>query len=262
MDTMPEWMEALPSDLQESKSLARIPDVETLAKNVLEKDKMIDGSIRLPGEDDDSKSKFAERVSALGFAPKEEVPETYELNGVGDEDFEKTFLDERRKYYKEAGLTQKQAEKALEIDSKGLDDYRDTLKATTQTLKNEYGEKLEAKLKNADKVVEKYDLKKIAESPLGATPEWNKFMIEIGEQFGEDGKIAGEGTTEIVDTEALEIEEAELNAEMSKLMQAGKLTEGHPEAVAHNLKRQAFLAKKHGMKKGERFAEKTVTVTG
>ncbi len=248
MSTVPEWMEGLPDDLQESKVLTRIPDVETLAKNLLEKDRMVDSSIRLPGEDDASKQKFAERLDSMGFGPKQTVPDDYELESVGDADWQKEWLSGRKEFYKAAGLTQTQAEKALAEDRKAVDSYAETMEETTKTLQEKHGDKLKSLVENAQKAIDKFGLQKIAESPFGATPEWNELMIEIGKNFSEDGKVGGDGASPAPSKQELEIEQAELNAEMYELMQKGELTEGNPKAKLFEAKMNAFRAKKHGNK--------------
>lgn len=251
-DTIPDWMESVPDELKDSNVLKMVPDVPTLAKNYLNQDKVVNSSIRLPSDDDDSKQKFAERVGKLGFSPTPEVPEDYELNGVGDADWQQEWLNDRKAYYKEVGMTKAQAETAYQRDLKQINDYEDNVKTTTAVLKEKYGANLESLAAGAERVIEKYGLGEIAKSPLGATPEWNKAMIELGKLFKEDGNISGEGGGDTtISAEDMALERAQLMAEMSELQAKGKMTQGHPEAEAFNLKYNKFLSKAHGLKEGE-----------
>jgi len=258
MDSIPEWLSEMPEALQGATELKTVPDIETLAKTYIEQDKAIHGSIRLPKDDDESKTKFAARLDDLGYAPKDEPPDDYQLEPAGEAQWLQDWQSKRVDYYKELGLTKKQADIAFDKDRTHLQGLQDDNTTAVASLKKEYGEQLPALMEGARKAIEHLELSEIENSPFGANLKWTKAMIEIGKQYSEDGKVAaGEAPTgETLEDINTQLEES--NIELSKLMREGKMTEGSPESKVFNAKRQALMAKKYGLKNGQTLGNEFV----
>ncbi len=216
------FIDNLPEDIRGEASLQDFKDVGGLAKSYVNAQRMLGGSIRIPGKDssDDDKKEFLNKLQSVDGvmqAPNFEDPESMGnfYNSLGrparsDEysyDFpesfpvEKAYLDEFKNVAHEAGLTSKQYEAVMGAYSKEINDSlefsNDVAKQYETKVKemwgNEYSAKMGAVSAVRDLYVEKYPeaMQDLLAGPNGSNPALLSMMAELSGTFKEKGALTG-----------------------------------------------------------------------
>lgn len=217
------WRESLSEDLREAGSLKDIPDVQTLAKAYTDAQSYIGRSIRIPGEDagqdtwNDFNAKLME-VPGIAQVPTDESsqedwaafynrmgrpenPAEYRIDrpeGMEATEAEGPLLEKLH----ELGLNSAQASGLVNWMNQGVnvvneDGERNQAEAIS-TLKDEWGNAFDGKLKDAKAALQVYGnedlVNELNATGLGNNVQLIKAFAEIGKGFAEDPAIAAGGT--------------------------------------------------------------------
>ena len=241
-----EWLEELdiPEDLKSDPTLQSSPDIGHALSRVIEMRKAQSSSIRLPGEDDESKAKFTDKMSGLGYVRKgsdesadtpPESAEGYEFESLPDDDGRKDYLDvminARRSAMSEQGVGKRIGEKLLEAE-KVLFNNRHEEMVTLATdalpaLKEQWGSEFDSKYAKAAKATDYLGgVTGLVMSNGEVVPlETNtRAMNMLSKQsIGEDGQVMKGGS---VPTDSVSDLKLQKGVNLSKM---SKLKSGDPE---------------------------------
>ena len=223
-----DWRAALPEELRNDPTIAQTKDVVSLAKQLVDAQKMIGSSVRMPGPDASKEdvqefiSKVQQRIPNLAVLPGDEAtdedwdsfykaagrpedPNGYEFPEIKDQDGnvvdDPVWKENFKKIAHEAGLSPKQAQKIYEFRAQELMQRQQVMAQTRQqtlkALQEEFGPDWEQVVARGQKAVEALadpELRQlIGETPVGNHPGMVKLFAKIGEMIGEPG-VFGEGT--------------------------------------------------------------------
>lgn len=202
-----DWRGTLPPELQTDKTLSQIKDIPTLAKAYVDAQKMVGGSIRLPGE----KATPEEREKALGTIydklGRPKTPDEYQVQrpsipeGVTwDDGAEKMMLSEMH----QAGLNTAQVQRTFDAYGRILDaqvkGFLERNKAgeaeTSKVLQQEWGPAYKNNLALVHRAVgtlgDEALHNALDRTGLGNHPVIIRAFLALAEQGVEDGIIAGD----------------------------------------------------------------------
>lgn len=189
----PAWTQQLPKELRDNadfmKQIAKFNTIGDLGKSYSELESKLGKSIIQPGED-------ASEEDIAAFYSKLGKPETADGYGLTEEKH-KAFIEAAYKN----NLTVKQAQ-ALYADleatantaiNQAKANLQAQAKATTEALKQEYGNHYEAKIQMLQRGVNEYGGKALGEklqaTGLIADPDVVRMFIKLGEQASEAGTV-------------------------------------------------------------------------
>lgn len=239
-----DWRSSLPEDVRGDKSLESIKGKDwteagpTLVKNYINGQKMIGGSIRIPGKDakPEEIAAYREKLGVPATADKYDLkpPATLEKFFTGD------LATSFRGMAHKAGYTSEQANALLEWYGSTVGVAQNTLamsgKDAAAVLKTEWGGAYEKNLTLAQRAVREAGgtelLKYLDDTGLGNHPALVRAFARMGLLMAEDGSIPGD----IVGVPGPAEAQAKINAIMAdpKDLYHGKFagTPGHTERVA------------------------------
>lgn len=216
-----DWRHDLPAELRDDPTIQNTPDVTAAAKSLVEAQKLIGSSLRVPGEtaDQEQWDKFYERlrdVPGVARIPGPEAseeerkgffgklapasPEEYEFSftgtdeqgnpkGVQDQELVKEYATKAH----ELGLTPQQADQMgvwmAERAKANMDAKQEAFDKGMESLRKEYGEDgLQQRMTLAKAVIQKFagetDTIPLAEA-MQSNPALIGILSNIGEQMGE-----------------------------------------------------------------------------
>lgn len=199
---VPDWAQSLPDDLKSHPAIANTPDVQTLAKRVVDLDSYKGRSIALPKEgDEQSRSAFAEAVMKRGFIPGQ-VPETPEGYDFGDDASSDEWVSSRREEYHRIGLTAEQAKRALQRETE--------IRSETMSKFSVFSD---SDKKAAQRAVEAFGVD--VEDPVSVF----NLLKEVGSQMttGEDSFRPGLGGAPAETPESIDLKIHEMNLKMKEI---------------------------------------------
>lgn len=222
------WKEALPEDLRNEPTIAQTKDIVSLAKQLVDAQKMIGGSVRMPGPDakpEDLKefiSKARQRIPNLAVVPQADAPAEeweayykavgrpddptgYELPAyqsmTGDEFDDSEWAAQFQKAAWEAGLSPQQAERLyqlrLEEIKQAEEAFENSKREAIKVLQQEYGDQWEEVVEKGHRVAKAIadeDFMELMSTALGNHPAVVKFFAKLGDMIDEPG-VFREGTT-------------------------------------------------------------------
>jgi len=209
------WRDSLPADLKDNPTLSQIPDVQTLAKNHVNVQKLIGTEKIERPKEDWTPEQFSDFYTKLG-RPAES--KDYDLDGIEipeslpwDNDFQESMLGVMH----EAGLTQAQVQKVLGgyISKVGGDfeaatgESQRTRESGIQDLRNEWGKSFDAKVdlaKRAFMAGAGQNFEQVAGltlqdgSKLGDHPAIIRAFASLGGKMNEHGLVGGKTSNAIM----------------------------------------------------------------
>jgi hypothetical protein len=211
--TAPDWRADLPDDLKADKTLATVKDIPALAKMVVEGQKWIGSSIRLPGKDAKPEelakwiSDNGAKVKGIpGLLPEGAPisPDQYAiqrpeiaLDVPWDEQAEKGFLAAAHK----AGLSNAQAQMIIAFYGDMLTNQvlgaQDQAQQVEADLRKEWGPNYDANLGRANRAIQEFGGKPLidllAQSGMGRHPLMVRAFVAIGNAMVEHGALPAGG---------------------------------------------------------------------
>ncbi len=248
------WHATLPADLKDSAVLRDIPNVEALAKGYVSAQSMLGSRVALPGKDSkpEDVAAFYNKLGRPESADKYGMPELKLSEGLSIDDKK---LSSTRELFHKLNLTDSQAKGVLEHYFGTLNEQHASVQQANKTgmeqasqkLREEFGDKFDAKVDVAKSVLQKFGTPELAEylekSGLGNDPHIVRIFAKIGDAMMEDGAAGGDGGLFVKDATAAaaEIEKLKQNPEFMKQL-FGTTEAGHKSAVDQwsNLHKKAF----------------------
>ena len=238
----PEWAADLPEELVRHEAIKTTPDLETAAKRLADLSDRAARSLRLPGDDAESKAAFADKVAKLGFQPSDKAPETaddYELDApddVGlDADVVQEIIRAKRQAYYQAGIGKQAAKSLLAADLKALEgsakEYTSKTAAATKALAEKIGgnsEAFQAIQKGAKAIGIDHILNTVFTGPdgqlysLGNEINLMDALSKIGASLGEGGNTQAPGQ----EASAFDPESQDGEQQLQELMELGYIERG------------------------------------
>lgn len=236
------WRDTLPEDLRSNPSILTVPDVNTLAKNYVNAEKMI-GAKRLviPGE----RAAPAEWDSFFNAIGRPETVDKYESPSVKPAEglpMDQAAVDEFRKTAHSAGLTNSQFKKVMDfyversnkVHEQVMGQLKGGVATATETLKRDWGDKFDANLDIAKAALRNFggeDTYKELENGLGNHIGLIKMLHSIGTKMMEDRSRGSSGLMVTGQTQAVqEIEALKLDQDFQKSLNNPQ-DPGHRAAV-------------------------------
>ncbi len=252
---MSTWRDSLPEAVQTNPELDRIkaetPEeaITALTERVSGMRQKLGAAIPVPGKDasaEDSQA-FEERLAGLGFSPSDVVPEdasgySAEADATGiPPEVADQYVEQRRQYYKRAGVGAKTARKLLAEDMNDLRNamtgYHRDVELATATVQKLWGDSAPQGIRRAQRGAELAGITDLMEAPLftldgkvvslGNRPELMNMLSEIGKRLGEDkgANVNGDGAQPSPDAQDVESLKDERTL---KLKQFSELMRGNP----------------------------------
>jgi hypothetical protein len=223
IDTPPadDWRTSLPEDLRADKTLATIKDIPSLAKMLVESQKLIGSSIRLPNKDakPDELTKWKTDVlgklrTVPGFDTYPESPDKYQITrpeiaaSGWNAEAETAFLTEMHK----VGATGPVVQAALnfygKLEAERLGAAQREAQAVEAALRQEWGPNYAAHLGRANRAISEFGGEGLVdlfrENGMGRHPVVVKAFAAIGNALVEHGAIAPDGNQGMSADEAQE----------------------------------------------------------
>lgn len=196
----PSWRDSLPEDLKAEKSLSDVKDIPSLAKNYVEAQKYIGGSIRIPT--DTSKPQEWDAVySKLG---RPEKPEGYKIERPKtDLQWDEGAEKEARALFHKIGLNSNQAQALInhhsEMIQKMVDGAKTSIEQGVADLRKQHGEKFDQVVLDCNQMVKQFctpeEIEMIESTGRGNEPWFVNMMARAWGERGEDKDHRG--TTEV-----------------------------------------------------------------
>lgn len=201
-----DWRSGLPEDLRADKSLASFKTTADLAKSYIHAQKMVGGSVRIPGADA-KPEEVAAFHKALGVP---EAPDKYEVTFVApdgqtvDQSQLQGFLGKAHA----AGMTPKQVQTVLDFYKESFGNAAEAISAkrgeTMEALEKEWGGAAARNVAYAQRALAAYDksgeVRKILDATgLGNSVPMLKLFAQMGADMQEDRIIEGADAGQIED---------------------------------------------------------------
>ena len=214
------FLDSIPEDLRAEKSLQDIKDLGALAKSYVNAQKMLGGSIRIPGEDagNEQREDFYKKlqdVPGVVKMPEEndsdslnrfytklgrpEKAEDYKIDIDESLKPDVAQLDEFKKMAFEAGLTTKQVNQLINFETNRYKTYEENIiskqKGYEDKLKSSFGKEYENKMKSAQVIVEHYaktypdEIQELISSEAGNNPAMINMLADMANFMAESGDI-------------------------------------------------------------------------
>lgn len=195
-----------------------------MAKQYVEAQKLIGGSIRIPKPDASPEEKQKWLNDIYNKLGRPEKPEQYKIPEVDGIKWNEEQLKPALETFHKLGFTAEQAEGVLKLYAQVLgqnvENARKRHNSAVETLKKEWGNNYDRKVVVAQRVINQFggeELKKfLDDSGAGDNPHLVKALAEIGEILAEDGFISGR------------VEGEMSKADIMKKMEAMLLDPSHP----------------------------------
>ena len=205
------WFDTLPEGLRANPTLQnfKTKDIAAVAESLVESQKMIGGSIRLPGEKDlpaDRQAKLDKIYNQLG---RPTTPEGYTLQAPSAESgvpWDAAQAEQFKGVAHKLGLTQAQVEGLAAYDvqraSAGAVDATQAYHTCMETLNKEWGpasnQMLGLSRRTAATYFDPETMAKLDASGVSNNPNFVKALAKIGKSLMEEGLIVGgrDGMTE------------------------------------------------------------------
>jgi hypothetical protein len=200
----PSWFDALPEGLKANPTLQnfRTKDITAVAESLVESQKMIGGSIRLPGEKDlpaDRQAKLDKIYTQLG---RPTTPEGYTLQAPAAESgvpWDAAQAEQFKSVAHKLGLTQAQVEGLAAYDTqRAMGSQVDSTQAYNtciETLQQEWGPASKQMLGLARRTASAHfdpeTLAALDAAGVSNNPQFVKALASIGKSLMEEGLIVG-----------------------------------------------------------------------
>lgn len=199
------WFDALPDGLKANPTLQNFKskDVAAVAESLVEAQKMIGGSIRLPNDKDTPQDRAAKLDKIYNQLGRPEKAEGYKITKPSD-DAGIEWDDKRAEGFKtvahQLGLTQAQVDGLLQYDvQRALSGQVDQTQAHNQcieTLEKDWGPASKQLLGIARRTAQTYfdadTMKAIESTGLGNNPTFVKALAKMGKALIEEGMVVGD----------------------------------------------------------------------
>jgi len=232
--TVDNWREVLPENLRNEKVIQDTKDLTTMAKRLVDANKYISSSIRLPDDGDTSGmdelyNKLGRPETVEGYkVERPQMPEGVKYN----EDLEKTFLGIAHK----VGLNSSQVNELIKWNqeqsvSMAADQRNSTVQAMNN-LKKEWGNAFDERVKIAEEVLNQYGNDEIEALARDNAPLIN-ILYEMGKNLVE-GSVEGKAVSSHIrtpDEAQKKIRELQANKEWMKIYMQDKRHPNHDAYV-------------------------------
>ncbi len=198
------WFDALPDGLRANPTLQNFKgkDISAVAESLVESQRLIGGSIRLPNEKDapaDREAKLANIYKQLG---RPDAPDGYKINAPAADSgvaWDATRAEGFKSVAHKLGLTQSQAEGLVAYDlqqqSARAIDQNQAYNTCMETLQKDWGaasnEMLGLSRRTAMTYFDEPTMKTLNETGVANNPAFVKAMAKIGRSLMEEGLIVG-----------------------------------------------------------------------
>lgn len=241
----PSWFDGLPDGLKASPVLQnfKTKDIAAVAESLVESQKLIGGSIRLPGEKDlpaDRQAKLDKIYTQLG---RPTTPEGYTLQAPTAESgvpWDAAQAEQFKSVAHKLGLTQAQVEGLTAYDiqraSAGKVDQTAAYNTCMETLQQEWGPASKQMLGLARRTASAHfdpeTMAKLDAADVSNDPKFVKALANLGKSLMEEGLIVGgrEGLSEDGGITSLQAEYEKTMAD-GKSAYWNKQDPGHEQAV-------------------------------
>lgn len=218
--TTSDWRAGLPEDLRADKTLATVKDIPSLAKMVVEGQKLVGNSVRMPAAGSTPEQVAAWKAENL---PKlrgagmldgpPDSPDKYAIqrpegamDGGWSEESEKGFLTASHA----AGLSQTQTQAVMNFYGQMIAGQRVAAQADAQRVEAElrttWGPNYDANLGRANRAIQEFGGQELidlfAETGMGRHPTVIKAFVALGNAMVEHGALAPGGTPGITPADA------------------------------------------------------------
>lgn len=202
--TTTSWLDSIPQDLRDQPSLKTVPDVQTLAKNYVEAQRLIGMKrVVVPGKDATPEQR-AEFFNAIGRPEKVEQYRMPKVDLPEGLSVDEAVLKKATELFHKSGITSDQADALLPFYYQlQIEQHNSGAAARTKaqaeaeaSLKAEWGDKYASNLDIAKNTIRKFAddaaLDQLEASGLGNHPALVKALHKIGAQLLED-RASGRG---------------------------------------------------------------------
>lgn len=202
-----DWRTGLPEDLRTKDTFSKFKDVPSLAKSYMELEQHLGKSTVLPGED-------AKPEDYDAFFKKWGRPDKFDEYKFPEKLPEGMAIDEKfggsvKALAHDLGLNKKQFDKLVKWgveQSVGMSQLKQQqAEEGMKSLKTEWGFSYDNNIEKAHRALallvnfdDKHPMVKIIdETGLGDNPAFIKFLVELGDRFGEDGLVGDNKNKEL-----------------------------------------------------------------
>ncbi len=225
--TTASWFEALPDGLRANPTLQnfRNKDISAVAESLVESQKLVGGSVRLPNEKDTPADREAKLTNIYKQLGRPDAPDGYKINAPETDSgvrWNAVRADGFKAVAHKLGLTQSQAEGLVAYDlqeqSARAVDQSQAYNACMETLKQDWGvaspQMLGLSRRTAMTYFDQDTMQALDSSGMSNNPMFVKALAKIGKSLMEEGLIVG-GREGMGDDGGI----AGLQSELDKLMQ-------------------------------------------
>lgn len=199
------WFDALPDGLKTNPTLQNFKskDVSAVAESLVEAQKMIGGSIRLPNDKDTPQDRAAKLDKIYTQLGRPEKPEGYNIAQPG-EDAGVSWDAKKAEGFKaiahQLGLTQSQVDGLVQFDIQremaGQVDQTHVYNACMETLQKDWGAASNTLLGISRRTAQTYfdadTMKAINDTGLANNPSFIKALAKMGKALIEEGMVVGD----------------------------------------------------------------------
>jgi hypothetical protein len=213
------WKQGLEEALRNDPSMGPVNDIQTLAKNYVNAQKLIGKNKIVVPDQHATPEDWKNAFQKLGLPQKFEE---YQFNVPKDASFDDGFLTELKKVAFQNNILPKQVEGLVswysEANKKALEGFQQKTETSrqhaVQELKKEWGEAYDRKVAMARHAIQSTGLGEqvfswLDSTAMGDDPTLIKLLSSLGEKFKEDG-IIGEPEATTVSSHALDEQIAEI----------------------------------------------------
>ena len=194
-----DWKQSLPEDIRNTQVIEQTKDVESLASQLVNSQKMLGGRIPIPQSDDkdgwnEVYTKLGRPEDANGYEFK--APEGVQLDDNLENWFKQAAHESNLTKSQANALYEKWNNMAVDVGQQHQQASEDALRNAKESLDKEWGNASEQNLSIAKKAISEFGGNELREyldsSGLGNNPELIKFAHRVGKELLEDHAI-GDG---------------------------------------------------------------------
>lgn len=199
------WFDALPDGLKANPTLQNFKskDVAAVAESLVEAQKMIGGSLRLPNEKDTPQDRAAKLDKIFTQLGRPEKPDGYKIAAPGDETgipWDAKAAEGFKTVAHQLGLTQSQVDGLMQFEvQRAMNGQVDNVQAQAkciETLEQDWGAASKQLLGIARRTAQTYfdadTMQAIESTGLGNNPLFVKALAKMGKSLIEEGLVIGD----------------------------------------------------------------------
>jgi len=224
-DVSVEWKEALPEGLKNDPTIANTKSVESMASQLVNSQKLVGNSLRLPG-DDASTEEWSGFYAKLG-RPDDATGYTYKPGEDVGEEFhvDKGRQTEMFQMMHNMGLTDKQTTVMMDMivneNVQENERFVTTSQKALDVLRSEWGGQYDTNVQIANRALNSFGGEALrgllAQAGLQNNAEVIRLFSRIGNAMGEDKLVAGDALTGPLMAEEVDAKIAEVEAKLAKM---------------------------------------------